>query len=398
MMVEPFVQKEWLKSVITGTLDKSIASENIPFSEQTYWLQRHHLVMGIELMSTVRTTNLSLIDWNLFRFALANIIQEILLEDWPESEFIELHSHYAAVMFHIKPLLPKVEAKSKIHLIGERITDCVRTYLKLSIRIGIGLEKRNWQEISDSTEEAFHDLLHQTVNPSHWDSSLAPKSEGFVIRPVKFYQELTEAIVYAKEKTAAQIIDTYTDQLQLMTSVTPDYLQYLCSELWTIFAYSLYSTGIILDELFPEYRLKQEIMLVQTPEQLRQWLQAKIQLIASSRHWNENSRHKEAVNFMIQYAHDHYAEEISLEDMSKQLYLFRNYLNQIFKKATGETFTNYVIHVRMKKAQALLVEGKYMIYEISEKVGYKNVPYFSSIFKKYIGMNPSEVGKSVCDR
>jgi two-component system, response regulator YesN len=96
---------------------------------------------------------------------------------------------------------------------------------------------------------------------------------------------------------------------------------------------------------------------------------------------------------MIQYAHSHYPEEISLEDLSKRLYLSRNYLNQIFKKATGETFTNYVIRVRMEKAKALMLEGKHMIYEIAEKVGYKNVPYFSSNFKKYYGVNPSELAK-----
>ncbi|MNR24769.1 HTH-type transcriptional activator Btr [compost metagenome] len=65
----------------------------------------------------------------------------------------------------------------------------------------------------------------------------------------------------------------------------------------------------------------------------------------------------------------------------------------MFKKATGETFTNYLIRLRLEKAKVLLAEGKYMIYEISEKVGYKNVAYFSSIFKKHFGMNPSELGK-----
>jgi len=68
-------------------------------------------------------------------------------------------------------------------------------------------------------------------------------------------------------------------------------------------------------------------------------------------------------------------------------------LNRMFKKATGETFTNYLIRVRMEKAKALLAEGKHMIYEIAEKVGYKNVAYFSSIFKKHYGSNPSELGK-----
>ena len=151
----------------------------------------------------------------------------------------------------------------------------------------------------------------------------------------------------------------------------------------------------MLDELFPEHEAAtRKLFKSKHRSNCGNGCEEKFILLPHSRHWNENSKHKEAVDFMIQYAHDHYAEEISLEDMSKQLYLSRNYLNQIFKKATGETFTNYVIHVRMKKAQALLAEGKYMIYEISEKVGYKNVPYFSSIFKKYNGINPSEVGKS----
>ncbi|NOV02620.1 response regulator transcription factor [Paenibacillus planticolens] len=392
MLYEPFGQQEWLKSVITGTFQKWAAALNPPPSEQQYWLHRNHLVMGIELMSTIRTANLSLIDWNLFRFALANIIQEILTEDWPESDFIELHSHHAAIMFHIERSEPMDTALARIKTIGDRIAVCILTYLQLNIRIGLGQIKAAWQEISDSTEEAFLDLLQMTIIPSPGKPSSLPSN--LAIRPIKFYQELAEAIVYSKEETAAQIVDAYIRQLQIMPSITPAYLQYLCTELWTIFAYSLYSVGIVLDELFPEAHLPSEISQIQTPAQLQEWLRAKIHIIATSRHWSENSKHKEAVDFMIQYAHDHYAEEVSLEDMSKQLYLSRNYLNQIFKKATGETFTNYLIQVRMKKAQALLAEGKHLIYEIAEKVGYKNVPYFSSIFKKYTGMSPSEVGKS----
>lgn len=393
MMYEPFVHKEWLKSVITGTFDPSLAFESIQRSEYMHWLERNHMVMGIELTSTVRTANLSLIDWNLFRFALANIIREILAEEWSESEYIELHSHHAAVLFSAEPSLNLEEARKKIHSIGKRIAECVQTYLKLTIRIGLGSLKDNWQEIADSTEEAFLDLLQQTTVDTQGEKSMFLSEKEGAIRPIKFYQELAEAIVYSKEEAALSIIEAYFQQLKSVSAVTPAYLQYLCTELWAIFAYSLYSVGIVLDELVPDMELQKEIAQIQSQEQLKGWLKNKIHLIATSRHWHENFRHKEAVDFMIGYAHEHYAEEISLEDMSKQLYLSRNYLNQIFKKATGETFTNYVIRVRMKKAQALLAEGKYLIYEISEKVGYKNVPYFSTIFKKYNGINPSEVGK-----
>ena len=94
---------------------------------------------------------------------------------------------------------------------------------------------------------------------------------------------------------------------------------------------------------------------------------------------------------MMQYAHDHYAQDITLDDLSAQLFLSRNYLNKIFKQATGETFTSYVIRVRMEKAKVLIIERKYLIYEIAEMVGYKNIPYFSSVFKKHYGMNPSDL-------
>ncbi|OXM83572.1 response regulator transcription factor [Paenibacillus rigui] len=399
MMYEPFVQKEWLKSVVTGTLERTMAEESMEPVDVERWLRRKHVVMGIELMGTDRISNLTLTDWSLFRFALANIICEVLERDWPASDFIELHSHHAAIVFHIPLGQSDEEALDRIRRIGGYLAECTQTYLKLSIRTGLGRVKTDWRQLSDSTEEAFLDLLQQTLTGdegtrmSGMSGMSGMEEPAFTIRPIKFYQEMAEAIVYSKEEATLAIVDAYLEQLRQMPSITPAYLQYLCTELWTILAYSLYSTGVVLDDLFPDLPAAQEIAKVHTIEGLREWLQHKIHGIASHRGWSEHSKHKDAIDFMLHYAHEHYAEEIGLEDLSKQLYLSRNYLNRMFKKATGETFTNYLIRVRMEKAKALLAEGKHMIYEIAEKVGYKNVAYFSSIFKKHYGMNPSELGK-----
>ena len=80
-------------------------------------------------------------------------------------------------------------------------------------------------------------------------------------------------------------------------------------------------------------KLQSEIIQIQTPEQLQQWLRGKIHIIANSRHWNENSKHKEAVDFMIQYAHDHYAEEISLEKYVEAALL----VSQLFESNVQES-------------------------------------------------------------
>jgi two-component system response regulator YesN len=96
---------------------------------------------------------------------------------------------------------------------------------------------------------------------------------------------------------------------------------------------------------------------------------------------------------MIRYIHENYAQDIRLAELAEKVYISRNYLSTIFRNATGETFNDYVTRVRMEKAKNLLLEGKLMVYEVADQVGYKNVPYFTTLFKKYTGRNPTEFVK-----
>jgi two-component system response regulator YesN len=57
---------------------------------------------------------------------------------------------------------------------------------------------------------------------------------------------------------------------------------------------------------------------------------------------------------------------------------------------TGDTFVSYLNKYRIEKAKTKLREGRYLIYEISEMVGYQNPTYFSQVFKSITGMSPSE--------
>jgi len=135
-----------------------------------------------------------------------------------------------------------------------------------------------------------------------------------------------------------------------------------------------------------------EIRGIARLDQLRAWLYEKIErTLRNQQQWSDNARHKQAMEFMIDYIHEHYAEDITLNDLSKKVFISRNYLGDIFRKATGESFNDYVTRVRMEKARTLLLEGRFLIYEIAEQVGYKNIPYFSTLFKKYTGLNPSDV-------
>lgn len=80
---------------------------------------------------------------------------------------------------------------------------------------------------------------------------------------------------------------------------------------------------------------------------------------------------------------------LMLEDVAKYLFISVAYLCIIFKKETGETFIEYLTRVRMEEAARLLKETDMRNYEIAEAVGYSNATYFSTVFKKYYQISPS---------
>lgn len=82
--------------------------------------------------------------------------------------------------------------------------------------------------------------------------------------------------------------------------------------------------------------------------------------------------------------------DISQEETANQLYICPSYLSRLFKKQTGENFTQYVTRMKIEKSIELLKEPQYKTYQVSEMLGYKTPRYFSRLFRVQTGMNPSE--------
>jgi len=101
-----------------------------------------------------------------------------------------------------------------------------------------------------------------------------------------------------------------------------------------------------------------------------------------------NSR--DYVRFVKEHIEDHWAEEIQLRDLALFAHVSYSYLSTKFKKEVGCSFTEYLIRFRMNKARELLLESRYSCQEVSDKVGYPDYAQFSKMFKKYMGVNPSE--------
>ena len=92
----------------------------------------------------------------------------------------------------------------------------------------------------------------------------------------------------------------------------------------------------------------------------------------------------------VVFIQQHYNEPISLEQIATEANLNPEYLSRVFKEETGYNYSTFLSNIRLKKAEYLLTNTVEKVQSIAEMVGYSNVSYFSTIFKKKYGVNPYE--------
>ena len=93
---------------------------------------------------------------------------------------------------------------------------------------------------------------------------------------------------------------------------------------------------------------------------------------------------------ILDYIEGHYAEELTLAKLASMFNFSYYYLSAYFGTHYKKSFTEYLNSVRIKKAQQLLHERSLPVAEVSVKVGYTDNSYFSRVFKKYVGVTPTD--------
>lgn len=81
---------------------------------------------------------------------------------------------------------------------------------------------------------------------------------------------------------------------------------------------------------------------------------------------------------------------IKMEQLTKEFYFQPNYFNNLIKKQTGKTYSEYLIYLRIEKAKTLLTSSNLNIEEIMWLVGYHNKGFFYKKFEELTKMSPSK--------
>ncbi|WP_405079960.1 helix-turn-helix domain-containing protein [Paenibacillus chitinolyticus] len=135
--------------------------------------------------------------------------------------------------------------------------------------------------------------------------------------------------------------------------------------------------------------------ITRSPGHLRDWLERVVRIVAELRGEPQEERRS---NYIVQtirtYIADHLDQELTRDELAAHVYLNAAYLSRLFRKETGMSLFDYILHERMKKAAQLLTSTEETVSAIANTLGYGNFSYFAKMFKKIYGETPQEYRKA----
>lgn len=100
------------------------------------------------------------------------------------------------------------------------------------------------------------------------------------------------------------------------------------------------------------------------------------------------------INLATQYIENNYQKNINLKDITNRSFLSKSYFSQLFKDTTGVCFSDYLQKTRVSNACILLTTTDLTINQISKEVGFNDLKFFYTVFKKFMEVTPKQYRES----
>ncbi len=139
-----------------------------------------------------------------------------------------------------------------------------------------------------------------------------------------------------------------------------------------------------------EYSFVKSLEVFDTMDMMKAYVSDVFENIIKNVEKTRGIKNKKIVEVVKAYLQKNYYEDISLNMISQITYLSPSYVCDLFKNESGESIINYLTRIRIEKAKILLKDIKVKTYEVGQQVGYEDPTYFSKVFKKAVGVSPSE--------
>ncbi|WP_395547551.1 MULTISPECIES: response regulator [unclassified Lacrimispora] len=282
--------------------------------------------------------------------------------------------------------------KESVEAMSVKFRKAMRDYFEIPVSITVSRPVREAEGVQDHLYQAM-----SAMNETYYDNS---GSIVYYLENCKenFYHSSSFNINFLKKELTGVIRQNDRDGfsnimnqiIQLFAQCKPSRSQAVnaCSNLYYYITFLLEERE---DQSFP-YILDVAGQLNRLPDlsAVISWLERFRDQVAEALETYKESRKDKYIELVQEYIREHYREKITLNQMSALLNISQGHLSSIFKKQTGKNFSDYVSEVKIEKAKELIGTYQYMMYEISDMLGFDTQYYFSTVFKKITGHTPKE--------
>ncbi len=282
--------------------------------------------------------------------------------------------------------------EQQIRSLGEKIISVVKDYFEVSVSVAVSGRKESlsdFQELLYEVMSATNYYYYHSQDPVVFYSKECEMSRGhtgsFNIGFLK--KDLTQAV---RMNDSARLEEMLDQIVALLGENNPSKQQAVnaCANLYFFLSSFFEDDG---EAEFPyEVNIMEKLGRLGTMEQIVQWINWFKGEVSSILERRKDTRPERIAELVREYVMEHYRERISLGQVAEALNISQGYLSTAFKKQSGEPFTAYVSEIKIEKAKELIDGHQYMMYEISDLLGFDTPFYFSKVFKKVTGMSPKE--------
>ena len=303
-----------------------------------------------------------------------------LIKGESEAEVLENFAETKKELLNLVAVYPKVEYFGGLGSIVQRIGDIQNSY-KEAARAFSSRFFLDANQIADSAEMvSLHNEEDGKIDVS---KMLSKKREHELVE--KFFKNGT-----------VEEVDSFLDELfqsigeQNCKSLL--YRQYVVMDLFFCATDFLGNLEISTEELPEECRdINQIVEKAGNAQSLRHQIGILFSETMILRDGHSKKKYSKLLEDAKAFIDENYRhDDMSLNMVAAQVNISPSYFSTIFSSEMGQTFVEYLTHVRLEKAKELLMCSNMRTAEIGYEVGYKDSHYFSYIFKKVVGCSPKE--------
>ncbi|WP_123039612.1 response regulator transcription factor [Cohnella candidum] len=329
---------------------------------------------------------LSLRDEKIMEYALINTLQEMIQGAGTLAGVVPVErGQLLAILSGLKE-----DAAALKRIMESYIASCRKFFFcDMTCYVGTSVAVHEFPEISNRLLQLRKAYVTSDNEAILLDGK--PASVVAIPRPdLKVWRILLEE---GSKTRVLQEVDGYLDTLKTMSGVSSAFLNQIVQDVLQIVYSYLDDMGIQAHQLF------QDPVSVESLERsthsvtdLKVWSDHLID--KAFRYAAELKESASVVDKVKAYITKHLEQELNRENIAASFFLHPDYINRLFKKETGMSMTEFLLHERLRMATELLEKTEQPVTVIAANIGYTNLSHFAKIFRKHTGLNPNEYRQS----